>query len=1016
VIYDESEFNDEDAQREHLNRIGKYVNDKYGGTYSEILCVNFTRNMFECSYPKITYIEYGVSTSFHFEQILNMFQLCCTLQSIFEANEMSTCNSAESLDTLESDSSSSFSENNRDPGIILFYCSSESLHYALLMSACLLEFMNGVSCIESYIQLTSNQIFEELLQKGKPSLNDNSGPSLMRYCRFFNCLVQLPMPCITAYSIENISFNSAIGPVMASVQNNLNALGNQPGKLYFVIKQNDREVYGGFFNQQSSNNGSSSFIIDSGQSAIVTESPFGTRYTYDLTKGSQIQIIGDFVFCCYWVVRDSFTKVFRFTSNTMFLMGDDTIKELTIPRSDLDWMPHQESMASPRLASPRLTSPRDLKSPRDKSPRSQPPLTPNQLLPKNFVVTMQFREKNLDFANTAAYSVIQSYRQELEKYLMKSPFYYLNNHSQKIAIRLSHVFHKNFEHIEQMRNIVDELQTKLETGSLVLRNSSGITTIRAAEPVDPTQKKQKQINDAIDKLMLIDRERTNSTSELPPFEFSRNAQKRLQGVAESGKSDDGNGVTEAQPEPPLISIPPPPPPPPAPPLPGFGGPPPPPPPPGMFGSGPQAPKKIERTASMKRLDWTPIRNAASSQSVWSEIEIVRTSSQENMIDGNSLEEFKNIFAQRAAASLAKTANKTLEVKEESVLPMNLNRNIGIVLASQFRSITDPQELVKMITEFGPLDLPQLTNLLQFVTALNRDQKAKLLTVGSKTYSLLPKTEQYLYHLVHNERLQQQIETMIFMHSMPEVIDSLNERIQMKVDSCEILRQSEGFKRILHFVLTIGNIMNEGRGNLTGASGFGLDILPKLEDTKATISKDTKSLMHYLAKMIKEKEENVCEFYVGAFEECMNKSSKYSLNSLNSLLKQVELQEKHMTTEYNYYTSNRSEISEHSYNKLQELYEKAVQDNESVKSFYDAATQIYKETLEYYHYEFKDSVGESDMFFSVINDFVVRFKRAVEENKRKEEQQKKKKVREQKQSTTSTTPAPSTTTSNTQQAT
>lgn len=417
---------------------------------------------------------------------------------------------------------------------------------------------------------------------------------------------------------------------------------------------------------------------------------------------------------------------------------------------------------------------------------------------------------------------------------------------------------------------------------------------------------------------------------------------------------------------------------PPPPPPMMGGMPPPP--PGMPG---MMTKPAPKENMMKRVDWKPIKNNQdSNDSVWKELmgDIIDVKS---TVDDN-VDQLKTLFTQKATTSKLPAAKKE-QSDTVSVLPSNISRNISIVIASQFKGVDDAQRLIRKIMDFDEIPSAHVASLYQLISSIPEESKTELLKAGCSTFDKLPKDEQFMFHFLKRDHIQQNLLSLMYMNSSLELFNELNEKLEFKKMSCDVVRKSEGFKKILAYILAVGNIMNEGRRNLTNVSGFNLDILPKLDGTRAN-DPNTKSLLHYIAKIIKEKEESVCTFYQeDQFYELVSKSAKLSLSSLIPLQKEFTNQAEHLQNEMKYFMKNKKLTSDGS-KRLTEAADTASGQLEYLTKLSQECESTYLETLEFYHYDTMDSSGDSDPFFSVICDFVNKFKKACDENTQKEEQE------------------------------
>ena len=218
------------------------------------------------------------------------------------------------------------------------------------------------------------------------------------------------------------------------------------------------------------------------------------------------------------------------------------------------------------------------------------------------------------------------------------------------------------------------------------------------------------------------------------------------------------------------------------------------------------------------------------------------------------------------------------------------RNVEIVISSQFRSLVDMKasdidtrfsKLKRAIESFDTdiLDHSKLCNLHGFMTTImTSDIIDAFDKIPSDRAKFLPQAEQFLYVLNTINRVADRLQTMKYIHTWHSVYETLVARVSCKLSTCELLVQDDLLlnKIVLPYILVMGNTMNRDTGaRLGSASGFNLDVLPKLADTKAQChimalpKKDTDSmtdteeesvtssivqnssftLMHYLAHVL-----------------------------------------------------------------------------------------------------------------------------------------------------------------------
>ncbi|CAL0332191.1 unnamed protein product [Lupinus luteus] len=111
-------------------------------------------------------------------------------------------------------------------------------------------------------------------------------------------------------------------------------------------------------------------------------------------------------------------------------------------------------------------------------------------------------------------------------------------------------------------------------------------------------------------------------------------------------------------------------------------------------------------------------------------------------------------------------------------------------------------------------------------------------------SQLGPADRFLKVLVEIPFAFKRLESLVFMFTLPEESSSIKECFSTLEVSCNKLRKSRLFLKLLEAVLKTGNRMNDGtyRG---GAQAFRLDTLLKLADVKGTDGKTT--LLHFVVQ-------------------------------------------------------------------------------------------------------------------------------------------------------------------------
>ncbi|CAJ1979002.1 unnamed protein product [Sphenostylis stenocarpa] len=154
-----------------------------------------------------------------------------------------------------------------------------------------------------------------------------------------------------------------------------------------------------------------------------------------------------------------------------------------------------------------------------------------------------------------------------------------------------------------------------------------------------------------------------------------------------------------------------------------------------------------------------------------------------------------------------------------------------------------EEVVDALVEGNDIPMELTQTLLKM--APTQDEEMKLKRFTGQLHELGP-AERFLKVLVDIPFAFKRLECLMFMYNLREEFSSIKDSFSTLEVSCNDLRQSRLFLKLLEAVLKTGNRMNDGtyRG---GAQAFRLDTLLKLSDVKGTDGKTT--LLHFVVEEI-----------------------------------------------------------------------------------------------------------------------------------------------------------------------
>eukprot|EP01122_Echinamoeba_exundans_P009101 TRINITY_DN313_c0_g1_i1.p1 TRINITY_DN313_c0_g1~~TRINITY_DN313_c0_g1_i1.p1 ORF type:complete len:586 (-),score=237.19 TRINITY_DN313_c0_g1_i1:161-1870(-) len=303
--------------------------------------------------------------------------------------------------------------------------------------------------------------------------------------------------------------------------------------------------------------------------------------------------------------------------------------------------------------------------------------------------------------------------------------------------------------------------------------------------------------------------------------------------------------------------PPPPPPggPPGPPPPP-GGPPGPPPPPGMGGPPPPpgaAPKKKplgpKPKVPMKNFQWSKVPDRVAAKTIFNNFDPTKVE-----LDLNSLEEF---FGKKEEVKKVVAADEKKPAKEQLVTHLDPKRlqNVGIFLQTFKMSHAEIKEAILMLDD----NILTLENTQRLVGNLPEAEEL----AGIKNYianggapEKLENVDKFFYELSTVPQLGARLECLLFKLNFPVKMNELKPALLRikKANQC-MTKQVDNFHKLLEIVLAVGNFLNHGTSR-GGASGFSLDSLPKLTDTKSNADVN---LLEFLIETCEQKFQPVLEW-------------------------------------------------------------------------------------------------------------------------------------------------------------
>lgn len=263
-----------------------------------------------------------------------------------------------------------------------------------------------------------------------------------------------------------------------------------------------------------------------------------------------------------------------------------------------------------------------------------------------------------------------------------------------------------------------------------------------------------------------------------------------------------------------------------------------------------APKK----APLKQLHWMKVTRAMEG-SLWADSQKQEDQSRAPEIDYSELESLFSLQVADGSVEKGGHRRNASTTKPEIVHLVDLRRanNCEIMLTKVKMPLRDMISAI-LALDVSVLDIDQVENLIKFCPT---KEEMEMLKNYNGNKELLGRCEQFFLELMTVPRVESKLMVFSFRLTFSSQAKELRSNL---ITINEVSREVKGsvkLRQIMQTVLSLGNALNQGtaRGS---AVGFRLDSLLKLSDTRARNNKIT--LMHYLCKILDEKQPELLDFY------------------------------------------------------------------------------------------------------------------------------------------------------------
>jgi hypothetical protein len=315
----------------------------------------------------------------------------------------------------------------------------------------------------------------------------------------------------------------------------------------------------------------------------------------------------------------------------------------------------------------------------------------------------------------------------------------------------------------------------------------------------------------------------------------------------SSTSDSSVDATAAGGGPPAPGPPPPGPPPPGPPPPpggGSGGPPGPPPPGGMK-KAPATPVGPKPKVPMKNFLWSKLAAAQAAKSVFKDMDISKVELDLSALEtqfGAKVIEQKPKAGEGGVGGGSLSGTPTKKETLVSFVDSKRLQNIGIFVQTFKHTYRDMAEAILMVNE-EVVNAEMATKLMDNAPLPEEITQIVGFINGDGSVDKLQNVDKFFYQLSFVPQLVPRLSSIAFKLNFESKATELKvAALRVKKANRELDKAAPGMKKLLEYVLALGNFLNNGtaRGN---AGGFQLASLTQMLSTKSTDNKTT--LLEYM---------------------------------------------------------------------------------------------------------------------------------------------------------------------------
>jgi dishevelled associated activator of morphogenesis len=252
--------------------------------------------------------------------------------------------------------------------------------------------------------------------------------------------------------------------------------------------------------------------------------------------------------------------------------------------------------------------------------------------------------------------------------------------------------------------------------------------------------------------------------------------------------------------------------------------------------------------ALKSFNWAKIPAVQIEKTIWSKMD---DSTVHQVMDLRNFEETFSAYQRKEAdpAPLMRTLRRRSILdrpKELSVIEGKKAQNCSIVLSTLKMTNAEIHRVVMTMDKDDRLEKDMVEQLLKYVPTM---AERELLNSHAHEMESFARPDRFLLEMSRIPRYYQRLKSLFFKKTLSDRLEDVRPKIEAVHYSCKELKTSTKLKKVLEVVLAFGNFMN--RGNRGNASGFRLNSLNKMGDTKSSTNRDI-NLLHYLIQTLESK--------------------------------------------------------------------------------------------------------------------------------------------------------------------